>query len=289
MTKVVPPGLPRLRRRARRSHKGEFGHVLVLAGAVRYTGAAYLCSQACLRTGSGLVTLGTPRSCYPILARKLTEVMTMPLAETSAHSLAMAAHARIAELLRHVNVVALGPGLSRNGQTGRLVRRLVKTVKLPMVIDADGLNHLAGQGSVVRQARGGRVLTPHPGEMARLCGVSRSVVERHRAKVAQRLARAWRCVIVLKGHRTVVCDAAGHSYTNTTGNPGLATGGTGDVLTGMIASLIGQGWPPFEAACTGVYLHGLSGDAAARARGEAGLIATDLLDRIPSVIRRLQR
>ena len=157
-----------------------------------------------------------------------------------------------------------------------------------MVIDADGLNHLAGRGSVVRQARGERVLTPHPGEMARLCGVSRSAVERTRAEVAKRMARAWRCVIVLKGHRTVVCDATGHRYTNATGNPGMATGGTGDLLTGMIASLIGQGWPPFEAACTGVYLHGLAGDLAAHDVGDVGLIASDLVARIPLAIRQYQ-
>jgi len=245
--------------------------------------------MAALRTGSGLVTLGTPRSVYPILARKLTEAMTVPLPETRAHSLAWAGRTALRRLLAAVDVVALGPGVSRHPDTGRLVRWLVRCADLPMVVDADGLNHLARHGEAVRQAVAPRVLTPHPGEMARLTGTARHTIERRRLDAARQLARAWRCVVVLKGHRTVVADAAGRHFTNTTGNPGLATGGTGDVLAGMIASLVGQGLPLFRAACTGVYLHGLAGDLAARRRGEAGLIATDVLDTIPLAIRRLQR
>jgi len=281
----------KLPKRRRNSHKGDYGHVLVLAGSLGLTGAAYLTSQAALLSGSGLVTLGLPKSLNIILAKRLVEVMTKPLPETKAKSLALSAYSEITKFIkaRKIDVLAIGPGLSQNTQTQKLVRKLIKAVNLPMVIDADALNALVGHLSTFRipqSAIRNTIITPHPGEMARLLGTTSAKVQKDRKGVAKSFAKKYNVICVLKGHRTVVAAPSGRVYINKTGNPGMASGGCGDVLTGMIASFLGQGLEPFKAACIAVHLHGAAGDAAARQKGQHSLIATDLLHNLPTVIKK---
>ena len=273
--------LPRLKPRKADSHKGDYGRVLVLAGSVGYTGAAYLCAKAALRTGSGLVTLGIPQSLNAIMEVKLTCVMTHPLPETTQHTLSDKARDEVLKLAQDADVVAIGPGLSTHPNTRRLVLALLQMLDKPIVLDADGLNVIAGDLYVLDKVQREIVLTPHPGEMARLLALpSAEEVQRSRLKVAMKFAEREGLVLVLKGHQTLVTDAQ-LVYMNTTGNPGMATAGAGDVLTGMIASLIGQGYTAFQAAQLAVYLHGLAGDIAATRRGQMTMIATDILDALP--------
>ena len=269
------------------THKGDYGHVFVIAGSVGMTGAATLTSMGALLSGSGLVTLGIPKSLNPILEVKLTEVMTRPLPETDDQTLSEGALSKVLKFAEKVNCVAIGPGLSRNFSTEKLVKELVVSLDKPMVLDADGINALEGEASILSSAKAPIVITPHPGEMARLVSSSRDAVVRAKEKVAKNFASKYNVVCVLKGHRTVVAEPRGKVYVNLTGNPGMASGGTGDVLTGMIASFIGQGIKPFDAARLGVFLHGLSGDLATKEKGEASLIASDLLEKLPQAIKLL--
>ncbi len=270
------------------THKGDYGHVFVLAGSAGFTGAAALCSQAALLSGSGLVTLGIAKSLNPIMARKLTEVMTKPLAETKGRALSERAFPEIMKFAGKADCVAIGPGLSRDPGTQRLIRRLMTSLIKPIVLDADGINALEKKAKILRSAKAPIVITPHPGEMSRLIGVSRNEISQAKEKVAKDFANKYNVVCVLKGHRTVVARPGGESYVNATGNPGMAKGGTGDVLTGMIAAFIGQGIRPFDAARLGVYLHGLAGDLAAKEKGEVSMLASDLLNKIPEVIKKFQ-
>jgi NAD(P)H-hydrate epimerase len=284
-TRDAVPSLPE---RARDAHKGNLGRVLVLGGSRGMIGAAVLAGTSALRSGAGLCTVATPASCYPILAAKLTCCTTHPLPETPDATLAYAGRGAILELAEAFDAVALGPGLGRHRETTRLVASLVRHVGRPMVIDADALNALAEDTSPLQRAKGPRVVTPHPGEMARLLGESTpGRVQERRAAVAGGFAAAYDCVVALKGHRTLVTDGE-RLYTNRTGNPGMATGGTGDVLTGVIAALLARGLAPFEAAVLGVHLHGLAGDIAARERGQDGMIASDVMDRLPEAARRMR-
>jgi len=269
----------KLPKRKKETNKGDYGHVFIIAGAPGFTGAAALCSQAALLCGSGLATLGIAKGLNTILARKLTEVMTKPLPETKSGSLSEKAFPQIMEFSKKADCVAIGPGLSRDPSTQRLVRRLVVSLDKPIVLDADGLNALEGHTALLKRARAPVVVTPHPGEMARLT----------KERVAKTFANKYNVVCVLKGHRTVVARPVGKAYVNNTGNPGMAKGGTGDVLTGMIASFIGQGIGPFEAASLGVYLHGLAGDLAAKEKGQVSMLASDLLEKIPEAIRSLSK
>ena len=281
-----------LKRKAN-SHKGDYGHVFVIAGSAGLTGAAYLTSQAAILSGSGLVTLGIPKSLNTIMARKLTEVMTKLLPETKSRSLSKKAFGEIKKFSEKADVLAIGPGLSCNKETQTLVRKIVSSVKLPKVIDADGLNALVEHLNILKGIRdtgyGIRlVLTPHEGEMARLINKTRDFVHKNRKKVAKEFSKKYNVILVLKGHRTVVAGPEGRTYINKTGNPGMASGGVGDVLTGIIASLIGQGLSGFDAAKLGVYAHGLAGDLAAKEKGQFSLIATDLLNKLPLVLRKLE-
>ncbi len=273
-----------LPRRPRTAHKGDLGRVLAIAGSVGMTGAAYLCAEAALRVGAGLVTVGCPASINDILETKLTEAMTFPLPETYSRALDTRALAPILELAEQADVLAVGPGLSRQPETAVLVRRLMARVAKPMVIDADGLNALADAAVILEGEHAPAVLTPHPGEMARLMGVSAKAVQAKRAHFAQAAANRCHSVIILKGGCSLVTESDRPLTVNPTGNPGMATGGAGDVLTGMVAGLIAQGLLPFEAAAAGAYLHGLAGDLAARSVGEASLLAGDLLEMLPSAI-----
>lgn len=270
------------------AHKGDFGHVLVVAGSRGMTGAACLASQGALLCGSGLVTLGLPKSLLPIAARKLTEVMTLPLAETPAGTLSRRAEGSILDFLKKkAGVLALGPGLSQNPKTQALVRSLLPKLKTPCVLDADGINALAGRAALLKKIRTVLILTPHPGEFSRLTGQPTKKIQADRKRAALAFAKRTGVIVVLKGHGTVVAAPDGRIAINKTGNPGMASGGCGDVLTGMIASFLGQGIEPFEAARLAAHLHGLAGDLAVKKRGEASLIASDLLEYLPAAFRRL--
>ena len=269
------------------THKGDYGHTLVLAGSVGMTGAAYLCAQAALLSGSGLVTLGIPESLNAILEVKLTEVMTRPLPETGELSLSLRALDEILELSKKVSAVAIGPGLSLNVDTASLVKKLIELLDKPIVLDADGLNDLAGDVEVLKRKKADIVITPHPGEFARLLESSPAEIQKNREEQAKNFSSEYGLVVVLKGHRTVVAGPHNQLYVNDTGNPGMASGGAGDVLTGMIAGFLGQGDFPFEASKKGVYLHGLAGDLAKAEKGEACLIATDILKKLPEAFLQL--
>ncbi len=283
---MIPPGL--LPPRAPGTHKGDAGRVFLLAGAVGYSGAAALCVLGALRTGAGLVTLGVPKRLHDPMVQKLTEAMLKPLPETGEGSLSLQALAEIVRAIEPMDAVGIGPGLSQQAQTKELVRRLLPQIRTPLIVDADGLNALAEDVELLRKLPLPIVLTPHPGEMARLVRLSPDDVQRDRERIASEFAKRYRVVLVLKGHHTVVASFDGTVSINETGNPGMASGGCGDVLTGVIAALLGQKLPPFEAARLGVYLHGLAGDLVAKERGEIGLIASDLADRIPQAIQHYQ-
>ena len=269
------------------SHKGDYGHVLVLSGSEGLTGAATLCSLGALRSGCGLVTLGIPQSLNPIMEVKLTEVMTQPLPETKKISLSLKAVTKIKNMLKDVDAVALGPGLTTNQGTKSLVNKLIKIINKPLVLDADGLNCIAGNISVLKSVKYPIVITPHPGEMARLVRMEVGTIQRNREKVAKDFADRYKLTVVLKGYQTVVAGTKVNSYINKTGNPGMATAGAGDILTGMIASLIAQGISSYEAAKLAVYVHGMAGDLASKKKGEISLIAGDILDNLAAVFKLL--
>ncbi|MFQ5458238.1 MAG: NAD(P)H-hydrate dehydratase, partial [Myxococcota bacterium] len=270
--------------RPRDAHKGTFGHLLVVAGSPGKTGAAAMCAQAAMRVGTGLVTLAAPESVVPVLAAKLTEVMCEAVAETDARTLGRKAIERISALSEGKSALALGPGLSTHPETAELVLHLARTEERPLLLDADALNALAGRPAALENCPGPRVLTPHPGEMGRLCRTDAKRVNGDRIGTARDFARTHGVIVVLKGAHTVIAAPDGEARVNLTGNPGMASGGMGDALSGVIAGFLAQGVRPFEAACLGVYLHGLAGDLAARARGRAGLLATDVIDTLPRTI-----
>jgi NAD(P)H-hydrate epimerase len=269
------------------AHKGSYGHLLVVAGSVGRTGAAVLACLGALRVGTGLVTCAIPASQQPVVAAQLPEPMTEPLPETAARTLSAKAIERVVELLSRMDAVALGPGVGLDPETQAAVQVLVRDGERPMVVDADALTALAGRPGLCREAPAPRLLTPHPGEAARLLGCSVTEVQKDRLASARRLAAESGAVVALKGAGTVVASPDGRAMLNPTGNPGMATGGTGDVLTGVAGGLLAQGVAPVAALSAAVYLHGLAGDLAAEARGEAGLVAGDVADAIPAAIRRV--
>ena len=264
---------------------GAGGGFLVVAGATGMAGAAYLASKGALRAGAGLVTCACPETIWPSLSAKFICVMTAPLPATPEGGLAAAGLPRLRERLREASALCLGPGLGRATDTVQLVRTLLQEVKIPTVIDADGLMALGGRLDALAALKGLAVLTPHPGEMAALTGSTVSEVQADRKGAAKRLAERLGVVVVLKGHGTIVTDGR-RVAVNDTGNPGMATAGAGDVLAGAVAGLLAQGMAPFEAAYLGVHLHGLAGDLAAVDLGLHGLIATDILEALPRAFRK---
>jgi NAD(P)H-hydrate epimerase len=267
-----------LPRRKRSAHKGDFGHVLVLAGSEGYTGAAVLCAEAATRAGAGLVTLGVPRRVYPIIAAQCREVMLRPLADTETGGFSVKALEGIDDLISRVNVVALGPGLGQHPETREFVLRLVQRCLRPMVLDADALNAVSYRTAVLKEAKAPVVVTPHPGEMARLIGRKSDDIQADRWAVARRFAADHRVVCVLKGAGTVVARGdSSELWLNATGNPSMAKGGSGDVLTGLLAGLMAQGLTPFDVARAAVYLHGLAGDVAEET-AERAMVASELSD-----------
>jgi NAD(P)H-hydrate epimerase len=263
------------------AHKGDFGHVLVLAGSEGMTGAAVLASQAAMRSGVGLCTLGVPRAIWPIVAAQCREVMPKPFDDWSPAALAPA--------LERCNAVAAGPGLGQSSATETLVGWLLQNCAHPLVLDADALNVLAKNPAQLRQARRPVIITPHPGEMARLIGKTTQDAQTDRWGVAAKFAREFNVVVALKGARTVVASPNGNISINSTGNPGMASGGVGDVLTGIVAALLAQGSSAFDAARLGVWLHGAAADFAAQKSGEEALIASDITANLGAAFRSLRR
>ncbi|MCX5908794.1 MAG: NAD(P)H-hydrate dehydratase [Deltaproteobacteria bacterium] len=277
--------VPLLAPRSPDAHKGDFGHLLVVAGSPGKSGAAAMVCQAAVRVGTGLVTLAIAESLHPIFAVKLTEAMTELLPETKEHTLGLAALAKMPEITSRKTALAIGPGVSLHAETQKFIQGIVQDVGLPMVIDADGLTALAGKVEILKNRRGNVILTPHPGEMARLLGSTTAQVQQDRIEIARKFSTEQGVVLVLKGASTVIADPDGNIFINPTGNPGMASGGMGDVLTGMIAGFLAQGFAALEAAQLGVFLHGLAGDYVAFRNGGKGLAATDLIQEAPRMLQ----
>ena len=269
------------------THKGDYGHVLAIAGSRGKTGAAALTCQAAIRVGAGLVTLGIPESLHGIMEQKLTEVMTEPLSEHTNGFLGMGSLKKIQELMEGKKVLVLGPGLSTHEDTVKLVHAIIKESSIPVVVDADGITALGAHPELLQQVDVPVVLTPHPGEMARLIGVSAREVQRDRIAIAKDFAQRFGCYIVLKGARSLLADPDGSLSINLTGNPGMASGGMGDLLTGMIPGFMAQGYDCATSTKLGVFIHGLAGDLLSRERGPVGFIAGDVLNEVPRVLKSL--
>ncbi len=280
--------IPKLAPRAQDGHKGRYGMVLVVAGGRGMAGAAALCGASALRSGAGLVRVATSAEAQPVVASFEPCYMTYPLPNTDEGLIAFpSCKAALAGLVEKADVVAVGPGLGQSDEIRALIRFLIEETPKPLVIDADGLNALAGDVRILAGRKDPTVLTPPPGEFARLTGTDVATVQADRARHAAELASTSEgLVVVLKGSGTVVTDGRRYSL-NTTGNPGMATGGSGDVLTGVIAALIGQRMDPFDAARLGVFAHGLAGDIARDDHGEVGMIAGDIVDALPDAFAHL--
>lgn len=264
--------------RKQNTHKGDYGRILILSGAEGFTGAPALAAKAALRTGAGLIFTGVPRTVYPIVASKLDAPMVFPLADDRG-KLSLDAVPDILERLKNADACLLGPGLGRSDQLDELVLEIVRHCRCPLVLDADGINAAAGHIDVLRGAACPIVLTPHEGEFRRLT----QAPERDRIAGAQDLAQETGCVVLRKGHETIITDGR-RTYVDRTGNAGMATGGSGDVLAGILAALLGQSVPALEAAATAAWLHGTAGDLATERLGQYALGPTDLLDELPRLL-----
>jgi NAD(P)H-hydrate epimerase len=274
--------------RSAAGHKGTFGTALFVAGSRGFTGAAKLASLAALRIGCGLSKLCVPISVLSSVEAGLVEVVKFGAYDTAEGALSRAALPQIAGLLKDAQVLAIGPGIGTLAETRELEMNLLKASRVPVVIDADGVSNLAGSNRFLKSLKVPKVLTPHPGELSRLLNVAPADINRDRIEICRRTAKELDAVMVLKGAPTVIGSPDGRVFVNSTGNSGLASGGTGDVLTGMIAGLIAQGVPAFEAAQAGVFLHGRAADVAAEDKTEYCLIAGDLLDYLPRAIKSLR-
>jgi NAD(P)H-hydrate epimerase len=268
------------------THKGDYGHLLVIAGSVGKTGAAAMVCESALRMGAGLVTLAIPKSLNAIMEMKLTEVMTEPLPETPKQTLSQRAFNAILRLCENKRAVVIGPGVGTFKETQALILKLIKTIDLPIILDADGLTALATQPKLLPIANRSLILTPHPGEMARLIQSAAKEVQGDRIGISRNFSQSNHVHLVLKGYRTLIVTPKGDIYINPTGNSGLATGGTGDVLSGMIGGLVCQGYDILPSLQAAVFLHGLAGDEVVRELGEKSLMATDLIPKIPALLQR---
>ena len=267
------------------THKGDYGHLLVIAGSVGKTGAAAMACEAALRIGAGLVTLAIPKSLNAIMEVKLTEVMTEPLPETPKQTLSLRAFSSILRLCEDKKAVIIGPGIGTFKETQSLILKLIKTLNLPIILDADGLTALATQPKTLPTTNRSLILTPHPGEMAKLIQSTPKDVQEDRISISRNFAQSHHVHLVLKGHRSLIATPKGEVFINPTGNPGMASGGTGDVLTGMIGGLICQGFDILQSLQVAVYLHGLAGDEMAQELGEKSLIARDIIEKIPALLQ----
>jgi len=284
---AFPPELT-LPERPDDGHKGTFGQVAVVAGSLGYTGAAYLCATAAARAGAGYVRLLAAEGIYPILAIKCSEVVVTQVPEVGPGVLGHAALDQVLRWCGQATAAVIGPGLGRDYSTRRMVLDVAQQVKIPAVIDADGLNALSEQRKLLSRLPAHFVLTPHPAEMSRLCGLPVAEIQADREGVARRFAKEWGQVVVLKGAGTVIAAPDGRGHTDSHRLAALATAGTGDVLSGIIGGLLAQGMAPYEAAVTGVYLHGEAGAEASARLGTAGVLAGDLLPLVPVVETRLR-
>jgi hydroxyethylthiazole kinase-like uncharacterized protein yjeF len=287
---IVPREIaPLIGPRPAEANKGSYGHVLVIGGSLGKAGAAAMAGMSALRMGAGLSTVATATSVLPTAAGFHPELMTEPLYETEAGTISLRAleYGHLDTLVKGKTVLAVGPGISRNPETSEFVRTVVEKYRVPMVLDADGLNAFEGVPGKLNGEGRPLVITPHPGEMARLTGLSIPDVQKDRIGAAGNFAKDHDLIVVLKGHRTLVAEPNGEVWVNTTGNPGMATGGTGDILTGMVAGMIAQNpQRVVEAVTAAVYLHGLAGDVARETMGEQSLVATDLIHALPEAMRR---
>ena len=279
--------LPFFKKRQKDTHKGSYGHLLIFAGSLGKTGAAALAGKAALRTGAGLVTVATAEGVLPIVARSMAELMTEPLAETPERTIAKEALPRALGLLNGKSAVLLGPGLSTHPSTAEFVLGLLPKLKVPAVVDADGLNIIAAKPDILRRLSALAVLTPHPGEFGRLVGRSAAEVLKHRLELVPEFASKYGVTVVLKGYRTLIAASDGRVFVNPTGNPGMATGGTGDVLGGIIAAQVIQAQDFLGAVLSAVFVHGLAGDIAAERMGEKSLIAGDIIRCLPPALKAL--
>lgn len=260
-------------------HKGTFGKILLLCGSRGFTGAAYLAAMGALRTGAGLVFLGVPESIYAIEAVKLNEPVVVPLPDKDG-KLSEEAIPEIMARLPQMDAVLIGCGLGQSEGTLAVVKAVLENAACPVIVDADGINVLSAHRDILRGRQYPTILTPHDGEFARIGGC----LTADRMESAAALARAWGCIVLLKGHRTCISDGR-TGYLNTTGNPGMAVGGSGDVLAGMIVSLLGQGIAPLEAAACGAWLHGAAGDLCAKELGQYAMLPTDMLNALPRLLK----
>jgi len=280
----MPLPAPLLRRNPHQ-HKNDFGHVLILAGSARMLGAAALTCQAVMRSGAGLVTLGIPQSLNIAAQKKISSViMTLPLPQTKDQTLSLKAYTTLKKVLHRYDAIALGPGLSRNPSTQKLILKIIAACNVPLVIDADALNALAAKPMLLKKQNNIKILTPHSREMGRLVGKPIPSIDASRQHVAQEFAKTFGCILMLKGHRTVVASGK-KAYINTTGNVGMATAGSGDVLTGIIAAFLAQKLDGFTAAKLACFLHGKAGDMAAKEKGTVSLIATDIIEKLSQAIK----
>ena len=279
---------PLMRPRQLQAHKGDFGHCLIIAASTGKTGAAALCANSSVRCGSGLVTAAIPSSLNSIMEIKTTEAMTLPLDDAGQGHITEATYKQIEAALHNKDCLAIGPGIGRHPETTAVVRQLIETANIPMVIDADGLNALAVDTSILlRKQSAAVILTPHPGEMERLTGRPVPGDDSGRIAIAEDFAVKHGVYLVLKGAHTVVATPDGRSCINTSGNPGMASGGMGDVLTGIITSLLGQGYNAYDACRIGVFIHGFAADLVAEEKGIIGINATDVIEKLPYAFKKL--
>lgn len=273
--------------RNKNTHKNQCGHVLVIAGSKRMLGAAALTSLAALRSGAGLVTGAIPESLNTTFQKKISNcVMSLPLKETKEQTIAYSAFAQIKNTLNQYQAIAIGPGLSQKTSTKKFVHALIRHSQVPLIIDADALNLIADDPSILKISNTIKICTPHPKELARLLHTSTRHINENRKACAEKFAQQYNCTLLLKGHQTLISAPGKKTTLNKSGNPGMATAGSGDVLTGMIAAFVSRGISAFEAAKTGAYLHGLAGDTAAKKFTQTAMIATDIINTIPLALKK---
>jgi len=276
-----------LSRRNPKAHKNQFGHILIIGGSPRLLGAVTLSGLAAMRCGAGLVTIGIPKSLNLTLQKKIAPViMTLPLRETSQQTVASSAFRDLKKELTRFDAIAIGPGMSRHKSTQKFIQLIIENSAKPLVIDADALNAISGDSQILTKTKTAKILTPHPGEMARLLHLPKIEIEKHRKTYALDYAKRYRVVLLLKGHQTIIANPQGKIHINKTGNVGMATAGSGDVLTGILVALLGQGLTPFTAAQWGAHIHGLAGDLAAKEKNKISMIASDIINKIPRAINR---
>jgi len=266
------------------SHKGSYGHLLVIAGSTGKTGAASLCANAAMRSGTGLVTLGVAKSLNKRIEPQIIEPMTHPLPEKEKGFLSDNCFGEIQTLLKGKQALAIGPGLGTRKGTKKLVHKLVEKSNVPLIIDADAINCIAENTNILKKKKASAILTPHPGEMARLCDLTTADIQADRIGIASQFAKTNDVILVLKGAQTIISLPDGRSFICPTGNPGMASGGMGDILTGMIAGFCAQGFSPEKASLAGVYIHGLCADILSKDIGAFGFVATDMIQMIPKTI-----